>query len=165
MIDIFNNFIFIIGAIFFYLSFESHDKNKVLIYQFISISFFTFGLYLVNVAPASLFISAISLLQIILGYFSSKEIKEIFLKIVPLISLFTLFFLPYDFGTYLTIIGITFSTFAALSHKIINMKYFYLMSNITWLIFDIYIKSIGAIIFDLVGMIALFIYFKKYFKL
>lgn len=160
----FVDFIFIVGAIFFFLSFISTNIKKSLIYQFISIVFFNLGLYLYGVIEGSLFISFISMLPMIIGFFFKEEIKRVFIKIIPFIAIISFLYLPYDFGTYLTIVGISFSSFAALSNNILKMKILYLCSNIIWLVFDIYIGSIGAIIFDIIGFIGLFLFFMKIFK-
>jgi len=156
--------LFIIGSIFFFFSFKEKSKNKTLIFQFVSILFFNFGLYLYNVVEASLFVSLISLFSLTLGLFAKEKPKRIITILTPFIAILSILFLDYDIGTFLTILGTMFSAIAALSKDIFKMKLFYLFSNITWLFFDIYIQSIGAIIFDLVGMIALYIFFKNYLQ-
>jgi drug/metabolite transporter (DMT)-like permease len=135
--------------------------NKTLKYQILSILLFSIGLLFTKASNSSILTSFYTLIPMLIGLYTNEKVKKITIILILLLTIITPFYIDFKEDFYFVLIGIIFSSIAALSNSIIKMKSFYLLSNISWLMFDIKIMSIGAIIFDIIGFIGLTIFFIK----
>lgn len=157
-----SDIIILIGAYFFYLSFVSNKHTKVVRFQIIAVLLFNVGVLLLNViSNLSIILFLYSSIVLIISLTEYNYLRKFLSLFGPIIGILLSFFMQLKFDSELIIIGSIFSNFALYSKNIFHMKIWYLFSNISYIIFDIYISSIPAILFDIFGFAGLLIFFCK----
>jgi len=152
---------FLISAAIILLSWSYIAKTikKTLTLGVISVSIYTFVIYIHGVDQASLAIGILGILSMLIGLLSSNRVKDILFKIIPFLSIAIVFILDYSVLTILPALALFFSSLGSLSTNLFTLKIFSFLSNSVWLAFGFMIMSPHAIIFDTIGNLALIYFF------
>ena len=160
---ILGNIFIIIGSYFFYKSFKSDIYKKVILNQIISIILFNLGvLFFGSLSLTGSIIFIYSIFLLFISLFNLNFIKNVLSLSIFIFGPILSYYTGFNYDSTLIIIGSLFGTLAILfKTNMFYMKFFYFFSNITYLLFDIYIQSPAAIFFDLIGFYGLIIYFRS----
>lgn len=155
-ITLFFNLIGYSSIYFLVLSFISKERSKIL--KFGLLSTVLFGISISYYSGINgLFVSIISAsVKILSLLYSCKKLNIVFKISAPIISLiFFLFFNNEGLFGILPAIALLFIIAADSQENILKMKFLYYGSICSWLIYGIVLNSIPAILYDVLGFIAL----------
>lgn len=148
------------------IGFLVHSSQKMRVFGILSTGTFGINIYFYN-GLNGLFISSVSIFIKILSFFVNDEnkLKKVRYFIPVLGFIFYYFFNKEGLVGLLPTLSLFFIILADIKDDPIEMKKIYYGSTICWLLYGIILGSIPAIIFDLVGIIALTISIKKLKKI
>lgn len=144
-------------AIFFtVLSFINKDRKQMLLFNIISTSLYAINVVYYNGLTGGV-LSIISVIIMLISIFENKKLNKRLLILAPFLAIISFIVIDEGYIGLFPMFGIFFSTTANLQNNTLNMKYIFLASATSWLIFGIIIGSTPAILLDIVGLIALFV--------
>jgi len=144
-----------ISILFHVYSFLLRDRKKVLIYGSIALVFYIIHILLSGSSIGTVIIASLGLVVSLLGFLNEKK-RKLIIKITPVLALTVFIISGMDMMSFFAALGTFFSSSAKLVSKTINMKYLYLGSATSWLITGILLGTVPAILYDILGLSALF---------
>ena len=144
-----------LAIVFSVLAFISKEKQQMRVHGGISTLLFGTSIYFYQ-GFNGFFVTIVSLISKILSYYiDEKKLEKVKYLSFGVSIVFYLFFNTEGYSGIFPSLSLVFIVFADMQSDIMKMKYWYYGSAFSWLIYGIILNSLPAIIFDVIGILAL----------
>lgn len=149
------SFLGYIALTFNILSFLSKKTRQALKLNIVATSTYALNVFIMSYHTAAL-IGFLGTIITIFALFNDHKLKNIFIKMSPIIALFIIIYInDYSLGTLFPIIGFSLATIAKMQEDILKMKYWFIGSALCWLSLGLYIGDSSVFLYDIFGLLSL----------
>lgn len=154
MINYFSLTLGYLSVVFHIAQFLAQDTRKMLIFGLLST--FLLGLhFMLDGTLLGFYAVILSIIVKITALLNYTKLSRIILILTPIMSFGYYLFLADSEETFLPALAMTFIAIADFQKDIFRMKLWYYGSVISWLLYGLYISSLPAILYDVLGLIFL----------
>lgn len=154
MIDYFSLTLGYLSVAFHIAQFLAQDTRRMLIFGLFSTIFLGVH-FLIGGTLLGFYAVILSLIVKITALLDYTKLSRVILILTPVMSFGYYLFLADSEETFLPALAMVFIAIADFQKNIIRMKFWYYGSALSWLSYGLYISSIPAILYDILGIVFL----------